>query len=288
VSGASGGGKYAASYDRWRNEIARLLVERHGFARDAVHVLTEREAPGVERATAGGVRSALQEIGQVSRHEDMILIVLLGHGSMDGDAAKFNLVGPDLDASEWGRMLDRLDGNVILVNTASASAPFVQALASPKRIVISATDRPSQTFETVFPEHFVQALANDATDMNRDGLTSLWEIFVSTSERVRAWYEAKGRMPTERALLDDAGDGVGKQANMPAASERASERIYLGPRPALAAEPPAGAAAGRRAELLAQIASLRERKDEMPSQVYEATLQALLVELARVKEPEKD
>jgi len=228
------------------------------------------------------VRSALAEIGHASRTEDLVLVVLVGHGSLDGDAAKFNLVGPDLAASEWGRLLDGLDARVVLVNTASASAPFVQALASPGRVVVSATDRPSQTFETVFPEHFVHALASDATDMNRDGRTSLWEIFVSTSERVRAWYEEKGRMPTERAVLDDAGDGVGKQAGMPAAGDRASERIYLGPQPASTVEQ-GGQADGRRAEILSQIAALRERKDEMPLQVYETMLQALLVELARVK-----
>ncbi|MFB3852263.1 MAG: hypothetical protein ACE148_00400 [Vicinamibacterales bacterium] len=288
VSGVSGGEKYAASYDRWRNEIARLLVERYGFAPDATRVLAETEAAGLGRATAVGVRSALAEIGKVSRRGDLVLIVLVGHGSLDGAAAKFNLVGPDLDASEWARLLDSLDAKVVLINTASASAPFLRTLASPDRVVITATDRPSQTFETVFPEHFVRALAAEATDMNRDGLTSLWEIFVATAERVRAWYEERRRMPTERALIDDVGDGTGKEAGVPNSGGE-SERIYLGPLPAAAAAgQPAGVSAARRAELLAQIAELRAHKDEMPLHVYEATLQVLLVELARVKRSEKE
>ena len=35
-----------------------------------------------------------------------MLLVLLGHGTFDGDVAKFNLVGPDLTAKDWTELLD--------------------------------------------------------------------------------------------------------------------------------------------------------------------------------------
>ena len=34
--------------------------------------------------------------------DDLVLVVLLGHGTFDGDQAKFNLVGPDLTAGRLG------------------------------------------------------------------------------------------------------------------------------------------------------------------------------------------
>ena len=58
-----------------------------------------------------------------------MLVVLLGHGTFDGQAAKFNLVGPDLTAADWGAMLGALPGRQVIVNTTEASAPFLDALA---------------------------------------------------------------------------------------------------------------------------------------------------------------
>ena len=48
--------------------------------------------------------------------DDQLLVLLIGHGtSLDGDEAKFNLVGPDLSASEWGDLLRPLPGRLVFV-----------------------------------------------------------------------------------------------------------------------------------------------------------------------------
>ena len=43
------------------------------------------------------------EIRKTAAKDDFVLLVLLGHGTFDGDVAKFNLVGPDLTANDWNR-----------------------------------------------------------------------------------------------------------------------------------------------------------------------------------------
>lgn len=284
VSGASGEAKYADTYNRLRNELALLLVERYGFEPDKVTLLAENEdaSRGIGPATAAGVTASLESFRARCSAGDLLLIVLIGHGSLDGDRAKFNLVGPDLDQSAWASLLAGIRARVVMVNTASASSPFIQALAAPDRIVITATDRPSQVFETVFPAHFVEALADEGTDANHDGRTSVAELFAAASERVRAWYESQGRMPAERAALDDLGEGVGKQAGAPPSADAPADRVYLD-REATATAGDAGGAAGPRAAVLAKIAELRSRKAEMTPQAYEAALQALLLELARLR-----
>ena len=69
-----------------------------------------------------------------------MLVVLLGHGTFDGDVAKFNLVGPDLTAADWTLMLTGLPGRLVVVNTTEASFPFLEALKAKGRVVITATN----------------------------------------------------------------------------------------------------------------------------------------------------
>ena len=90
--------------------------------------------------------------------DDLLLIVLIGHGTFDGVDAKFNLVGPDLDSADWAALLRPLSGRVVIVDTTASSFPFMERLAAPRRIVITATDSAGQRFDTVFPGYFVRAL----------------------------------------------------------------------------------------------------------------------------------
>ena len=84
--------------------------------------------------------------------------LLIGHGtSVNGEDAKFNLVGPDLSASEWAALLKPIPGRLVFVDTTGASFPFLQKLAGRGRVILTATDSAAQQFETVFPEFFIKA-----------------------------------------------------------------------------------------------------------------------------------
>ena len=52
----------------------------------------------------------MAEMRKQLTREDLLLIVLLGHGTYDGDVAKFNLVGPDLTAADWAGTAERAAG----------------------------------------------------------------------------------------------------------------------------------------------------------------------------------
>ena len=146
-----------------------------------------------------------------------MLVVLLGHGTFDGDQAKFNLVGPDLTAGEWSVMLGALPARVVVVNTTESSAPFIEALAAKGRVVITATDTGAQKYATVFPEYFAKALADAASDLDKDGKTSIWEVFSATSGSVARHYTERAQLTTERVgherhRGEDRGAGVGRRA----------------------------------------------------------------------------
>ena len=144
-----------------------------------------------------------------------------------------------METREWAALLKSIPGRVVVVDSTSASFPFIERLAGRKRIVITATDSAAQRFDTVFPEYFIRALTDHAADLDKDGRVSVWEAFIAASAGVRRYYEQRGQLATERALLDDNGDGQGREAGATVMMARA-RGICTG------AGHPRRAAAGRR------------------------------------------
>ncbi len=287
VAGASGGPAYAERHDRWRSGLVAALRAQPGFRDDHLRVLAETPASGVGHATREGVRRALREIEARLNEQSVLFIVLLGHGTFDGQEAKFNLVGPDLAAAEWAALVDPLPGRLVFVNTTAASAPFLAPLAQADRIVITATESPVQRYATVFPEFLARAFVDAASDLDRNGRVSVWEAFAYASAGVRRWYQERGRLATERALLDDTGDGRGIDAGDGQGGPRIglASAVYVG---AGVDEVAAGRGsemdrlAARRAALDRDVAELRAARASMAPERYAAELERLLLELATV------
>ena len=287
VSGASGGPEYAERYDRWRSGLVTALRAQPGFRDEHLLVLAETPGPGVGCATREGVRRAIRELAPSMDEQSVLFVLLLGHGTFDGREAKFNLLGPDLEAAEWVALVDPLPGRLVFVNTTAASAPFLGPLARDGRIVITATESPVQRYATVFPEFLIRAFVDSASDVDRNGRVSVWEAFVYASAGVRRWYQERGRLATERALLDDTGDGRGIDAgdgeDLPRIGLAAA--VYVG---AGVDEVSTGRGeefdrlAARRAALDIAVAELRAMRDSMTPERYAAELERLLLELARV------
>ena len=287
VSGASGGPEYAERHDRWRSGLVAALRAQPGFRDDHLLVLAETPGPGIGCATGEGVRGAVSELAARMDEQSVLFVLLLGHGTFDGREAKFNLVGPDLAAAEWAALVEPLPGRLVFVNTTAASAPFLASLAGAGHVVITATESPVQRYATVFPEFLVRAFVDAASDVDRNGRVSVWEAFVYASAGVRRWYQQRGRLATERALLDDTGDGrgvdAGNGAGVPPAGLAAA--VYVG---AGVDDVSAGQGgeldrlAARRAALDVEVAELRAARESMPPERYAAELERLLLELARV------
>ncbi|MBA3888813.1 MAG: caspase family protein, partial [Acidobacteria bacterium] len=200
VSGASGAQEYAATFSAWTTELARTLTHRFNLDASRLVVLSESDDATVA-STAANVRRAITLFQRRMTRDDVLLVVLIGHGTFDGIDAKFNLVGPDLEAAQWAALLDPVPGRVVLVNTTAASFPFLERLAGPRRVVIAATDSPAQRYQTVFPEYFIKAFADEAADLDKNGRVSIWEAFAAASAGVRRHYQQRGQLSTERALL---------------------------------------------------------------------------------------
>ena len=229
ISGASGGDKYAEQMTTWRNDLRTTFVTRYQFKPEAVKVLVDETATTGDKSTADNVRKLFAEIKKTATKDDAIFVILLGHGTYDGDVAKFNLVGPDLTAKDWTDLLSGIPGHMTVVNTTEASFPFLESLTARGRVVITATDSAAQKYATVFPEYFVKAMKEASTDLDKNGRTSIYEVFQAASAAVKQHYEQRGQLTTERALLDDNGDKEGSPEPAPTAKDgRIAAALTLG------------------------------------------------------------
>ena len=289
VSGSSGGPPYAERYAAWADDLSRILRERMKLAPDHVAVLEEEGEPA-KQSTAANVRRMVAGIRVRMAARDLLLVVLIGHGTFDGTDAKFNLVGPDMESAEWASLLAGLPGRLVIVNAASAGFPFLQKLAGPRRVVISATDNAAQRYDTVFPEFFIHAFEDPSADIDKNGRTSIWEAFAAASASVRRYYQRQGQLATERALLDDSGDGVGHEPGGSPEDGAIASAIYLD-----LAEPGAPPTDDllvlllqRRAALESEFEELRIRKQFLPAAEYQKEFERIMVALAKVQREIRD
>ncbi len=297
VVGIGGDPEYAEQFLEWGTTLRSAAMTEYGLPAERAILLGEdpdasADVTGTSRRE--GIESELAGLATRAQPDDRVLVVLIGHGSFRGAAATFNLPGPDLPASELGDLLDALPtSNVALVNTASASGPYVEMLSAPGRTVITATASGSERNVTQFGGFFVEAWTGDTADLDKNGVISLLEAFQYARSETARFYEERNLLLTEHALLDDDGDSEGtREPSIDTSDGAVAATFTLGfPGRRAAAQDEATATPTsddpelnrlyqERAELEGRVAELRRLRDAMDPEVYEQELEALLVDLA--------
>jgi hypothetical protein len=174
--------------------------------------------------------------------------------------------------------------NVVLVNAASSSGPWVEELSAPGRTIITATRSGAEQFTTLFGGYFVEAFSTASADADKNQRLSMLEAFQYARTEVARAYEREGLLATEHAMLDDNGDKKGSQE--PAANGadgKLAAAMALGS-PAdvapLPADPKLRALHLERRDLERRVEALRLLKDSMPAAKYTSELETLVTELA--------
>ena len=216
------------------------------------------------------------------QRDDLLVIVLVGHGTVDDGLAKFNLVGPDLTSEEWGALLADLPGRVVAVNTTGGSFPFLRDLADRGRIVVTATESTAQRYDTVFPEQLMAALKDPAADLDKNGRVSVWELFVRTSKRRRRALRAAGAAGDRARDARRHGRRRGNRGGRDRRGRSAGSGDLSRTRQAVDADPELAELLTRRRALEEQAERLKQRKSTMPIEAWEREFEALMIELARV------
>lgn len=292
IVGLAGDPEHAELFHKWASSLVDAAVERQGIPRERIIYLGEK--PDVDPKRIAG-RSTRDEIARAfdtlarGSDDDLVFVVLIGHGSFDGRVAKFNLPGPDMTPADFEALIKRFGAKrVVFVNTASASGPFIEALSAKGRTIVTATRNGSERFATLFGGYFVDALTTDQADADKNRRISVLEAFDFAKREVATAYEREGIMLTEHALLDDSGDREG--AAQPSADGsgkndgRLASMLSLGTpkaaEPAAPSDPALRAMYDERRALERRVESLKLLKESMEPQRYAGELEKLLTELA--------
>lgn len=287
VVGAPGDAEYAERFktwsEAWRQACMRAQVGCQVIGLDGAE---DGDKDAVRQAITAAATSGTQPLW----------LVLIGHGTFDGRAAKFNLRGFDVAAEELASWLEACTRPVVLLNTAPASAPFLTTLSRPGRVVISATKSGRENHATRFGGFVAETLATNGAalaDLDQDGQVSVLEVFLSAARAVEASYKAEGLIATEHPLIDDNGDGRGTRADwfrgvwaVKAATDGATvdgiraHQIHL--LPSAAERQLSGDDQKARDQLEQELAVLRRAKATLAEDEYYRRLEAIMQKLAAI------
>ena len=286
VVGAAGAPEYATLFDEWSGKWRAAAAQ----ASAELHVIGAEASVGESND-----RERLQTLlsGMAGEKATPLWLVFIGHGTFDGQTAKFNLRGPDVSAEELAGWLAPVKRPMAVLQCAAASAPFLNRLSGENRVVITATKSGDEQNFARFGQYIASAIADLRADLDKDGQVSLLEAYLTACRQLEEFYAGAARLATEHPLLDDNGDGLGTPADSfrgIRATQRARDGAALdGVRahqfhliasdrerdmPAEVRE--------RRDELERKIAMLREKKSSLEEDEYYARLEKVMLELAKL------
>ncbi len=277
VIGEPGNALYQDEFRRqakvWQDLAAKAMMEAQTIG------LADEPADG-DKPKLGKAIAALPKTG------GDLWLVFIGHGTFDGRSAKFNLRGPDIEATEVAELLKPFQRRLIVLNLFSASGPFVEPLAGKDRVVVSAGRGGERNYARL-GEKLADSLNSTDADLDLDGSLSLLEAVLHASAATKAFYDDEQRVVAEHAVIDDNGDGKGtgtdkfkglRAEGVAADGALAREIHFLGDTPA----PLSPAAREERSKLEAEIEALRQRKKQFTEDDYYAELEKLMRRMAKL------
>jgi hypothetical protein len=288
ISGVTGEPRFAEAFTRHATSLQQAAKARFAIPDSMVTYLAEdttRKGARINgRSSKENIERILLAMLQRAKANDRVIIVLFGHGSEQGQA-KISLPGPDMTDADFARILGTRgdDATIVFVNTASSSGEFAKTLAGKNRIIVTATKSGREANETLFPAHFVKAIADGAGDSDKDGRVSVLEAFTYARKEVEKIFENGNRIATEHPQLEDDGDGVARgDASDKGPDGIRSRTIFFEPLGGaqLASDPRAAQLIADRRVLEARIDSLRSRRSGMSEEAYQKALEPLMIELA--------
>ncbi|MFB3785928.1 MAG: hypothetical protein ACE15F_06115 [bacterium] len=299
LCGSGGTEVYEQKFSAWGERLRDILIERLNHPREHVHLLTE--SPSVPDATASvsykdNILQQLTALSAIVSASDELFVFLIGHGSYLREESRFQIPGKDITAKEFNDQLNKIAaGRIVLINSTSSSAGFINVWSGPGRVLCTATKSVDERNATEFMEGFLKGLEEGGADQDRDERISVLEACQQAAALTGAWYKEQGLIATEHAILDDNGDGLGTRLPLTLSEEagstheqesstasrdgKAAARCFLKDYVFPPHVPPD--LVERYAGLMNQIEELKSRKGSLEADAYYSQLEILLLQAAQ-------
>ena len=271
-------------YEQRFTALAKDLDKLFKAAASDAHVYTFTGGD----ATKARLTETLAQIAREAKAEDEFTLVLIGHGSYDGEIYKFNLPGPDISGEDLAILCDRIPAKrQLIVNTTSASGGSVGALQKAGRIVIAATKTGTEKNATVFARYWVDSLRDGSADTDKNEAITALEAFVYADRKTASFYESQKRLATEHAVFEDTGKKEAVRAPSAENGEGQSAANFtvlrIGSAQKAANDPAKRTLLDEKEQLERKIDLLKYQKAAMSAEDYKKQLSDALLELARVQ-----
>jgi len=184
VGGLTGPEAYGKWYADWLQRFQTYLTGTVHVPADHVTVLSGNAA------TLAAITTALGQIAQKAKPQDQVILFIVGHGEIRGDAPTLTLAGPDMSASQLAALLKAIPAtSQVILNFSASSGDFLKALSAPGRINLTALS-PTENEEPVFAEFFLRGLESKRADLDKNGTITLLEAYNWAAQQT-AWWIAR-------------------------------------------------------------------------------------------------
>ncbi|MEE9333465.1 MAG: hypothetical protein V3U65_05175 [Granulosicoccaceae bacterium] len=231
---------------------------------DAFTLLT---GPDVSR---DAVMSAIEL--QASKDQETFILVLLGHGTIDGRNWRFNIPGDDLSDEDLIAAMAGVSaaGQLVVVAT-SGSGALLDSLSQPGRVVVTATKSGGEINSSRFGEYFAEAIGSDVADIDRNEILTIGEAWRYANEQVVSYYEDQKQLASEHARIK-----VNDQADLAVARLGALRLAIDNPEVTVLLE--------QRLELEKQFNALRDQKTLFGFDEFYEKLEPILLDIATLQQ----
>jgi hypothetical protein len=264
VAGLGGEPQYE---ERFREQAAIVAAAAKTSGGEAGHVVVLSG----EQSRRDAVRREMQALAAKMKANDTVTIVLIGHGSYDGDEYRFNVPGTDLTGTELGQLFDRLPAREqLIVNATSSSGATFELWRRPQRTIVTATKSGGERTATRFAQYWAEAVSGEGADLNKDEIVTAAEAFDYANRQVAAAYKSEVALATEHARME--GDDAARFTV-----------ARLGSSAGVVADPEVTALLAQRGDIERDLNGVKERKTGLSDDEYYDALEGVLVKLAQLQ-----
>ena len=233
----------------------------------------DKEAFTLLTGPAVSRESVMQAIDlQSAKQAQTFILVLLGHGSIDGRNWRFNIPGADISDEDLIAALASVNASdQLLVVATSASGVLLDILSQPGRVVVTATKSGGEINASRFGGYFAQAIGSDVADVDRNEILTVGEAWRYANEQVTNYYEEQKLLASEHPRIVTKG-----QADI-AVARLGALRLALD-------NPAVAGLLEQRLELEKQFNALREEKQTLGFEQYYQQLETILIDIATLQQ----
>lgn len=267
VSGLGGDPQYEERFTEWSKKMTAASVTAAGGDAQAVVTLSG------DAAKREAIEQRLTALTKGLGEGDEFVLVLIGHGSYDGNEYRLNIPGPDITGTELAAWLDRIPANVpqLIVNTTSTSGAVAEKWAKANRVIITATRTGGERNATRFAGYWAEALSNDAADRDKDGSVTAQEAYDYAVRRVGDAFKSDAALQSEHAKLTGSNAARFVVARLGAAALFASDAELIALRK-------------QQGAIEQRLGQIKPLKAQLSKDEYYDRIEPVMLELARLGE----